>query len=49
MGVPFLFASGYGEQAKLPDEHRPRTVVQKPYTTHNLARAAGDLLGLSSE
>jgi len=46
MGVPFFFASGYGEQAKLPDEHRARMVVQKPYTAHNLARAAEELLGL---
>ncbi|WCT73810.1 HWE histidine kinase domain-containing protein [Sphingomonas naphthae] len=46
MGVPFFFASGYGEQAKLPQEHRARTVVQKPYTTHNIARAVEDLLGL---
>lgn len=46
MGVPFFFASGYGEQAKLPDEHRSRTLVQKPYTTQNIARAAEELLGL---
>ncbi|WBO21117.1 HWE histidine kinase domain-containing protein [Sphingomonas abietis] len=46
MGVPFFFASGYGEQAKLPDEHRGRIVVQKPYTTHNIARAVEDLLDL---
>nr|WP_086491861.1 HWE histidine kinase domain-containing protein [Novosphingobium panipatense] len=45
-GVPFFFASGYGEQAKLPDEHRARMVIQKPYTAHNLARAAEELLGL---
>ncbi len=49
LGVPFLFASGYGEQAKLPDRHRAWAVVQKPYTTHNLVRAVGELLGLSSE
>ena len=45
-GVPFFFASGYGEQASLPTEHRARTVVQKPYTAHNVARAVEDLLGL---
>lgn len=39
MRVPFLFASGYGEQANLPMEHRARTVVQKPYTTSNVVRA----------
>ncbi|MGF7147356.1 light-regulated signal transduction histidine kinase (bacteriophytochrome) [Sphingomonas zeicaulis] len=44
MGVPFFFASGYGEQAKLPVEHRARTVVQKPYTTHNIARAVEEML-----
>ncbi|WP_294391802.1 HWE histidine kinase domain-containing protein [uncultured Sphingomonas sp.] len=46
-GVPFFFASGYGEQAKLPDEHRARMVVQKPYTTENIARAVEELLGLA--
>jgi len=45
--VPFFFATGYGEQALLPHEHRSRIVVQKPYTTHNLARAVEDLLGLT--
>lgn len=48
LGVPFFFASGYGEQAKLPVEHRARLVVQKPYTTQNIARAVEELLGLSS-
>lgn len=46
-GVPFFFATGYGEQAQLPDQHRSRIVVQKPYTSHNLARAVEDLLGLA--
>ncbi len=46
LGVPFFFASGYGEQAKLPDEHRARFVVQKPYTNQNIARAVEELLGL---
>lgn len=39
MNVPFLFATGYGEQAKLPMEHRAAEVVQKPYTIENIARA----------
>ncbi len=46
MGIPFFFASGYGEQAKMPDDHRARMVVQKPYTTSNMARAIKELLGL---
>lgn len=44
MGVPFLFASGYGEQAQLPDNHQGRPVVQKPYTLENVARALDKLL-----
>jgi CheY-like chemotaxis protein len=38
-GIPFLFATGYGEQAQLPDQHSGRMVVQKPYTLENVARA----------
>ncbi len=44
LGVPFLFATGYGEQAQLPDAHRERLVVQKPYTLENVARAMSALL-----
>lgn len=43
LGIPFFFASGYGEQANLPVEHRSKAVVQKPYTTHNIAKAIQDL------
>jgi len=44
LGVPFLFATGYGEQANLPLEHKDRMVVQKPYTLENVARATDTLL-----
>ncbi len=44
LGVPFLFATGYGEQAQLPIEHRSRPVVQKPYTLENVASALADIL-----
>ena len=44
--VPFIFASGYGEQASLPIEHRNRPVVQKPYTMENVAAALAELRGL---
>ena len=44
LGIPFLFATGYGEQAQLPDDHRARTVVQKPYTLENVARALPELI-----
>lgn len=45
LNVPFLFATGYGEQAQLPMDHRGRPVVQKPYTLENVARAMDNLLG----
>lgn len=45
LSIPFLFATGYGEQAKLPESHRERIVVQKPYTIENVARAMEDILG----
>jgi light-regulated signal transduction histidine kinase (bacteriophytochrome) len=44
LGVPFLFATGYGEQAKLPEQHQDRLVVQKPYTLENVARAMDEIL-----
>jgi light-regulated signal transduction histidine kinase (bacteriophytochrome) len=44
-GIPFLFASGYGEEADLPPKHAGRTVLQKPYTLENVARALDRLLG----
>jgi two-component sensor histidine kinase len=38
LDVPFLFATGYGEQAQLPEEHRSRIVLQKPYTLAVMSR-----------
>ena len=45
LGIPFMFATGYGEQAVLPDDHKARIVVQKPYTLGNVERAIPELLG----
>ncbi len=45
-GIPFMFATGYGEQAQFPDQHRGRPVVQKPYTIENVARALAGMLGV---
>jgi CheY-like chemotaxis protein len=42
--IPYLFATGYGEQAQLPDDHAERTVLQKPYTLENMARALPELI-----
>ncbi|MBB4798308.1 light-regulated signal transduction histidine kinase (bacteriophytochrome) [Brevundimonas bullata] len=48
VGVPFIFATGYGEQANPPIEHRGRPIVQKPYTLENVARAFDSLIGETS-
>ena len=44
LGTPYLFATGYGEQARLPEAHAGVPVLQKPYTIENVARALGGLL-----
>jgi hypothetical protein len=41
-----VFASGYGEQASLPLEHRHRPVVQKPYTIEKVAASKVEILGI---
>jgi light-regulated signal transduction histidine kinase (bacteriophytochrome) len=43
-GIPYFFATGYGEQALLPDIHQDVPVVQKPYTIANLARVIASLM-----
>ncbi len=45
-GVPFLFATGYGEQLKLPSEHAEALVTQKPYTLASISRALTSLLSM---
>jgi CheY-like chemotaxis protein len=44
-GIPFMFATGYGEQAKLPEQHVSRIVAQKPYTLATMRRRLSELLG----
>jgi CheY-like chemotaxis protein len=44
-GVPFAFASGYGE-AGVRDDHRGVPVLQKPFREADLARALGELASL---
>ena len=46
LGIPFMFATGYGEQARLPDQHRPRIVLQKPYTLATMIRRLPEILEL---
>jgi light-regulated signal transduction histidine kinase (bacteriophytochrome) len=48
LGIPFVFASGYGEQASLPIEHRGHPVIQKPYTLENVASGLAEILGYGS-
>jgi|SRR5690348_8165437 CheY-like chemotaxis protein len=36
-GVPFAFATGYGERG-IPDRHRGRPVLQKPFQPEDLRR-----------
>ncbi len=42
--IPFVFATGYGEQAQIPTAHRGRAVIQKPYTLEIVARSMASLL-----
>ena len=44
LGIPFIFATGYGEQSQLPDELKQYLVVQKPYTRASLSRGLGQLI-----
>jgi CheY-like chemotaxis protein len=42
-GVPFVFATGYGERG-LPEVYRGRPVLQKPFAKDDLARVLKTLL-----
>ena len=43
-GVPFAFASGYGE-AGLTEDHKGATVLQKPFREADLRRVLEGLVG----
>lgn len=43
-GIPFMFATGYGEQLRLPPELKDTPVLQKPYMAANLRRGLEQLL-----
>lgn len=36
-GLPFVFATGYGERG-LPEQHRGKPTLQKPFQQENLSR-----------
>ena len=42
VGVPYVFATGYGDQLDLPAEHAGATVIQKPYTLSGVQRRLGE-------
>lgn len=44
--VPFVFATGYGERAPIPDELSATPIVQKPYTREVVEAALGRLKSL---
>lgn len=44
-GVPFVFATGYGESGIIPQSLSEVPVVRKPYTAESLARALTTALG----
>ncbi len=43
-GTPFVFATGYGARG-IPERHRDRPVLQKPYMPENLKQALDRLTG----
>jgi CheY-like chemotaxis protein len=38
LGIPFVFATGYGQRG-IPESHRGRPVLQKPFQPDDLKRA----------
>ncbi len=42
-GLPFVFVTGYGERS-LPDPHRGRPALQKPFQTEQLKTTLAELL-----
>jgi light-regulated signal transduction histidine kinase (bacteriophytochrome)/CheY-like chemotaxis protein len=43
MNVPFIFATGYGERAPIPEDLASAPVIQKPYTREVVEAAIGKL------
>jgi two-component SAPR family response regulator len=39
LGIPFIFATGYGERAPIPPELAAAPVIQKPYTRELVEKA----------
>jgi CheY-like chemotaxis protein len=43
-GIPYMFATGYGEAMDLPPEHHGVVVVKKPYTAQDISAAAARVI-----
>jgi light-regulated signal transduction histidine kinase (bacteriophytochrome)/CheY-like chemotaxis protein len=43
MRVPFVFATGYGERAPIPEDLAVAPVIQKPYTRETVEKALGEI------
>lgn len=43
-GIPFLFATGYGDGLELPDRYDGVTLLKKPYSGATLAQALGPVV-----
>lgn len=48
-GVPYIFATGYGEQLMLPGGHAGVPVLRKPYTRANLSAGLALAISVDSE
>ena len=42
--IPFVFATGYGEQVDLPAENGPVRALKKPFSAEQLQAAVSDIL-----
>lgn len=49
LGVPHVFATGYGDGIDYPLEHRSTPSITKPYTSDSIARAIGDAGGVTAQ
>jgi len=49
IGVPFIFATGYGERAPIPLDLAAAPVIQKPYTLEVVEHALGKLTQASAQ